>query len=152
MNAPAIFLSLVITLLVFPLTADAVETAQPITDRELIEKLTRLDEGQNTLRAGITANAEAIRQLRADMNAQFDRAFHLILGILGAFASIVAVTIGFAIWDRRTMIRPFETKVKAIEEEIATDRHKLHALLDALRALSRTDEKVAGVLKQFNLL
>jgi hypothetical protein len=135
-----------------PAIALAIETAPRITDREIIERLTRLEEGQNTLRAEIRANSEAIRQLREDMNAQFGRLFYLVLGLVGAFAAIVATTIGFAIWDRRTMIRPFETKIREIEEEISQNRQRLHALLDALRALSQSDEKVADVLRRFKLL
>lgn len=72
--------------------------------------------------------------------------------IVLVFAGIVAVTIGFAIWDRRTMIRPFERKVKDIEDELAENRSKLHSLLEALKSLSKTNEKVAEVLKRFNLL
>jgi hypothetical protein len=89
----------------------AVETAPRITDREIIERLTRLEEGQKHLQ-------EALAQLRNDMNAQFNRIdvqfgrmFNLMLGVVGAFAAIVASTIGFAIWDRRTMVRPFEAKI-----------------------------------------
>jgi DNA repair exonuclease SbcCD ATPase subunit len=144
-----------------------------LTDREIIERLTRLEEGQNTLRAEIRANSEAIAQLRADMIAQFARVDaqftridaqftridgqfaqmqQLLLGIVGAFAAIVAVTIGFAIWDRRSMLRPFESKVKAIEDEISNNRQRLHALFEALRALSLQDQKVAEVLKRFDLL
>jgi len=78
--------------------------------------------------------------------------FQLALGILGAFAAIVAATIGFALWDRRTMIRPFESKVKAIEDELAENRENLHSLLEALRSLGQSDEKVAEVLRQFRLL
>lgn len=152
--------------LLFSAPCHAYETASPLTDREIIERLTRLEEGQNTLRAEIRANSEAIAQLRADMIAQFariDAQFtridgqfaqmqQLLLGIVGAFAAIVAVTIGFAIWDRRSMIRPFESKVKAIEDEISNNRQRLHALFEALRALSLQDPKVAEVLKRFDLL
>jgi len=77
---------------------------------------------------------------------------NLMIGMLGAFVSLVAVTIGFAIWDRRTMVRPFETKVKQIENDLAENRTRLHALLESLRAVSKTDEKTAEVLRQFNLL
>ncbi len=108
----------------------AVETAPRIADREIIERLTKLEAGQTHLAAAIEANTAAINQLRADiqtqghqlrqdmnalgqqlrqdMNAQFDRLAQLMLGILGAFTALVVVTIGFALWDRRTMIRPFE--------------------------------------------
>ncbi len=86
------------------------------------------------------------------IDAQFDRLFQLTLGILGAFATIVAATIGFALWDRRTMLRPVESKVHAIEEELSQNRQQLHALLEALRSLGHTDAQVADVLRQFRLL
>ena len=145
----------------------AIETAPRISDREIIERLTKLEGGQKhleeSLGAKIQANTEIItqlrtdtqtqiQQLRQDMNAQFDRLFQLTLGILGAFVAIVAATIGFALWDRRTMIRPFENKVKTIEEELAHNREHLHSLLEALRSLGQNDEKVAEVLRQFRLL
>ncbi len=36
--------------------------------------------------------------------------------LAGTFATITAVAISFAIWDRRTMIRPFEDKDKELAE------------------------------------
>ncbi|MBI4489791.1 MAG: hypothetical protein HY694_11950 [Deltaproteobacteria bacterium] len=141
-----------VLILFFPSLVASIETAPRITDREIIERLTRLEEGLNALRA-------EIKQLREDMNtqfgrvdAQFDRLVRIMLGILAAFAALVATTIGFAVWDRRTMIRPFESKVGGIEEEISQNRQSLEALLGALRALSQSDEKVAEVLRRFHLL
>jgi len=128
------------------------ETAPHTSDREIVERLTRLEEGQGTLR-------EEIKQLREDMNkqfdrvdAQFDRIVNIMLGIFGAFAAMCGGTIWFALWDRRTMIRPFEDKVKKIEDDISENRNKLHTLLEAFKTLSKTDEKVANILKKFNLL
>lgn len=83
--------------------------------------------------------------MNADINAQLNR-------MSAIFTALVVSIIGFAIWDRRTMVRPFEEKVKRIEDDIAENRSKLHALLESLKALSKTDEKVAEVLKRFNLL
>lgn len=127
------------------------ETAPHTSDREIVERLTRLEEGQGTLR-------EEIKQLREDMNkqfdrvdAQFDRIVNIMLGIFGAFAAMCGGTIWFALWDRRTMIRPFEDKVKKIEDDISENRNKLHTLLEAFKTLSKTDEKVANILKKFNL-
>jgi len=128
------------------------ETAPHISDREIVERLTRLEEGQNALRG-------EVKQLREDMNkqfdrvdAQFDRIVNIMLGIFGAFAAMCGGTIWFALWDRRTMIRPFEDKVKKIEDDIAENRNKLHTLIEAFKTLSKTDEKVANILKKFNLL
>ena len=131
--------------LLSPMEARAVETTPPLSAREIIERLTKVE-------TKIDANTAAIAQLWQDMNAQFDRLSQLILGILGAFTALVAVTIGFALWDRRTMVRPFESKVKVMEDELARDRESLHSLLEAFRSLGKSDERVADVLRQFRLL
>ena len=160
--------------LLCPVGLGAVETAPRISDREIVERLTRLEAGQGHLASKIEANTAAtdqlrtdmqtqiqqlrtdmqtqIQQLRTDMNAQFDRLSQLMLGIVGAFAALVAATLGFALWDRRTLVRPLEGKVQAVEEELAHNRAHLHSLLEAFRSLGRQDEKVAAVLRQFRLL
>ncbi|MDI6703105.1 MAG: hypothetical protein QME40_00235 [bacterium] len=50
---------------------------------------------------------------------EIDKRFEQIMSFMWilavVFGGITVSTIGFAIWDRRTMIRPFETKVKGIE-------------------------------------
>ena len=151
-NLSVILLPIVFTLILCNSSTFAIETAPHISDREIVERLTRLEEGQGALR-------EEVKQLREDMNKQFDRAdaqfdriVNIMLGILGAFAAMCGGTIWFALWDRRTMIRPFEDKVKKIEDDVSENRNKLHTLLEAFKTLSKTDEKVANILKKFNLL
>lgn len=61
-----LILYLVSFILYPPAIIFAVEAAPRISDREIIEKLARLEEGQNTIRADIKANTEAIKQLRED--------------------------------------------------------------------------------------
>ncbi len=91
-------------------------------------------------------------ELRTDMNKRFEEMLQIMLGIVAAFAAIVAVTISFAIWDRRTMVRPFEDKVKSMEDEIASDRRKLHGILEVLRKYARKDERLAELLRSLSLL
>ena len=115
-----VFLFTLLQALLFS-SAFAVEPAPRLTERELIERLTRLEEGQNTLREDVrqlredmnilreemkeqnqqlrAEMQEQIRQLRVDMNAQFDRMINLMVGVVLAFAALVAATIGFALWD-----------------------------------------------------
>ena len=156
--------------LLSPTAAQAIESVPPLSDREVIERLTRLEAGQDHLAAKIDANTAAIAQLREDMGtqitrlredmnaqfgrieAQFDRLHNLMLGILGAFAALVVATIGFALWDRRTMLRPVEDRVKAIEAEQARDHERLDSLLEVFRSLGRGDERVAEMLRQSRLL
>jgi len=98
-------------------------------------------------------------ELREDMNKRFEQVdqrfeamIQLMMAIIGAFAGIVVMSIGFAIWDRRSMIRPFETKVKAMEEDFLEDKNRLKKLIEALKQLAREDHKLAAVLRNFALL
>ena len=121
MNKPVTFI--LMTLWLFALTTPAwSETGFTQKDRELlIELKTRMDgidkrfEGQ---REDINKRFE---ELREDMNKRFeqvdkrfeqiDKRFEQMMSftwiLATIFSAIVAVTIGFAVWDRRTMIRPF---------------------------------------------
>ena len=112
-------------LLLLPSPLWAVEAAPALSGREIAERLTRLetrlDEGLKALRADIQQLREDMnrqnqqlredmnrqnQQLREDMDKQFAWQFRLTLALLGAFTALVAAIIGFALWDRRTMIRP----------------------------------------------
>jgi FtsZ-binding cell division protein ZapB len=172
------FLRWVVVLFLLPSPVWAVEAAPALSDREIVERLTRLetrlDEGLTGLRADIQQLRADMdkqnrqlradmgqlredmnrqnRQLREDMNRQFAWQFRLSLALLGAFTVLVAATISVAVWDRRTATRPFERTVSNLTEDLSRNRQRVEALLDALRALGQRNPEVANVLKQFNLL
>ena len=133
-----IILVLFLILWVMPAIVSGIEVAPRITDKEIIERLTRLEEGQKSILREMDKRFEA-------MDNRFDQLNNLIIGIIGAFSAIVAVTIGFAIWDRRSMIRPFEDKVEELRK---TDQK----FLEILKTLAREDKKLAEVLKSFGIL
>ncbi|MCS7308393.1 MAG: hypothetical protein NZ526_07590 [Aquificaceae bacterium] len=72
--------------------------------------------------------------------------------LAGVFVAIVGITIGFALWDRRNMVRPFEDRSKKIESELSDTKRKLDTLVDALKELSKKDKEVENLLKKFNLM
>jgi len=113
-----IILVFFLILWVMPAIVSGIEVAPRITDKEIIERLTRLEEGQKSILREMDKRFEA-------MDNRFDQLNNLIIGIIGAFSAIVAVTIGFAIWDRRSMIRPFEDKVEELRK---TDQKFLEIL------------------------
>jgi len=139
-------------------------------DRELLirldERLNQIDKRFEQIDKRFEQVDKRIDELRQDMNKRFeqvDKRFeqvdnrfesmqNLMMAIVGAFAAIVAVSIGFAIWDRRTMIRPFEDKVKKIENDIVSDRKRLEALFEILRNYAKKHPDLADVLKQFSIL
>jgi len=114
----------------------------PIAEKELIERLTRLEEGQKRLEEGqksilremdkrfeaVDERFEAVDKRFEALDRRLDQLGDIFIGIVAAFAAIVAVTISLAIWDRRTALRPY------------VERH---------RELMEREEKVERVLKGY---
>ncbi|MBF0238625.1 MAG: hypothetical protein HQM12_13035 [SAR324 cluster bacterium] len=129
---------------------------------DMNKRFEMVDKRFEELRSDTNKRFETIDKRFEEFNQRFDQQNNLLIGIVTAFAGIVAVSITFALWDRRTMIRPFETKVAQLEqdlkkipkleENLAQNQQQLHRLLESLRALSKTDGKVAEILKSYSLL
>ena len=143
------FFLLLFCLFLVPLSVQAGNTSFTQQDREL---LIRLDERLNQVDKRFEQVDKRFAELREDMNKRFETMQDLMIAIIGAFAAVVAVTIGFAIWDRRTMIRPFEREVREINDSILQDRKRLETMLDALRRKAATDQELASILKNFSLM
>lgn len=80
------------------------------------------------------------------IDKRFDDMFTFLWILAGIFTAITGATIGFAIWDRRSMIRPFETRIREIEEG------KIDRLINSLRDIAQVDKNVADILRKHNLL
>ena len=98
-------------------------------------------------------------ELRGDMNARFeqvDKRFEQQMNFLwiltAIFSAVTAAALGFAWWDRRTMIRPFETKVKEIEEKIELNQKDVKNIMLSLREVAKKNNEVAEILRQYNLM
>ncbi len=90
-------------------------------------------------------------ELRGDMNARFDQLYTFLWIITAIFTALVVAVIGFAYWDRRTIIR--KAREETIEEvERLYEVSRLRELLKALRELAREDRRLAEVLRNFGLL
>ncbi|MBI5308367.1 MAG: hypothetical protein HZB37_08590 [Planctomycetes bacterium] len=105
-------------------------------------------------------------ELREDMNKRFElfdkrfeqvdkrfgQMFNFVWILATIFTAITAATIGFAVCDRRTMVRPFETKVKQIEERIeGVDKDTVNTLVKVLKEFAIMDVKMGDILKKFHL-
>ena len=83
-----------------------------------------------------------------DINKRFEQLYTFLWIITGIFTTLTLGIIGFAYWDRRTIIRKAkEETIEQLERE-----GKLRNLIDALRELAKEDKKLAEVLKHYNLL
>jgi len=129
-----------VAILVFFLSAPATASdGFTQNDRELLITLrVKVEE--------IDKRFEQIEKRFEQIDKRFDQMMTFLWMIVGIFTAITASTIGFAIWDRRSMIRPFESKVKELEEG------KIDKVISSLRTLAETDAKVAEILRRHNLL
>ena len=169
MKKVVICLSLLLLVIFFEGYVFAVERAERISDREIIERLTRLEENQKAILQriedlekrfeahfeaidkrfeDISKRFEDINKRFEDINKRFEDIGRQLDRMAAIFAALVIAVIGFAYWDRRTIIR------KAKEETLAEIRKedRTRDLVNVLQELAKTDDRLAKVLRQFNLL
>lgn len=79
------------------------------------------------------------------MENQIQNLVSVFIGIVAAFAGIVAITIGFAIWDRRTALRPTLKEISEVKE-------KENKIVKALEHFAKQEPKMAEVLRSVGLL
>ena len=121
-------------------------------EKRVDQRLDQVDKRFLELRADMDKRFEQVDKRFEQVDNRLGDMFQLIVGILATFGGIVAVAISFALWDRRTMIRPFEDKVKKVEEKIAGNKKQIKSLIEAMRELASSNPKVAEVLRFFSLL
>jgi len=149
MQKVIIFTGLMAILLI-PMVAAAVEKAPRITDREIVERLTRLEEGQKAidkriddLRAEMNGRIDDLRaemngridDLRAEMNGRFqamDKRFDTLQRMLGLFITISLVILGFVLrmqWQMQRRQTGLETTFNAHKDELAFLKNLIEKLL-----------------------
>ncbi len=134
----------------------AIEKAERISDREIVERLTKvetkLDEGQKA----INQRFDDVNKRFDDMSNSFNRRFDELRGFMiwgfGVMFAGMWTLIGFVLWDRRSALAPAIRKNKELEErEDELERWKKKADM-ALKELAGNDVKVAEVLRHVGLL
>jgi predicted PurR-regulated permease PerM len=128
---------------------NAVETAPRITDREIVERLSRLEEGQRSLEARIDALDRSLNKridemdtrlnkriddLRSEMNARFEgmnARFDTLQWTLGLFITIALVILGFVLRLQWQMHRRL-TRLETIQEKQGRDLDFVKSLIEKL--------------------
>ena len=123
-----------------------------ITNEMIYHKLLEIEKRQAVLEAQFKEFKEQVdkrfAELRQDMNARFEQLYTFLWIITGIFTAMVVAVIGFAYWDRRTIIR--KARDEAFEKMEMEGKWRL--VLQALRELAKEDKKLADVLRSFGLL
>ena len=131
-------------------------------DRELLirldTKVAEIDKRFEQIDKRFEQVDKRFAEMRDDMNKRFEQVdkrfgeMMTYIGILAAiFAAITVGTISFALWDRRSMIRPFESKVAELDNKITVNKDNYESLIAALKDFASKNKNFAESLKQFNL-
>jgi hypothetical protein len=106
-----IVIMLITSLSILPSVLFAIEKAPRISDREIIERLTRLEEGQKNLEKRLDDVHKRIDDLRFEMNKRFDT----LQWMFGLFITISLVILGFVLRMQWQMHKR-QTRMEAILE------------------------------------
>ena len=115
---------------------------------DLNKRFEQVDKRFEEMREDMNKRFEQVDKRFEQVNKRFEEMMTFLWMLVGIFTTLTAVVIGFAYWDRRTIIR------KARDEAIETIERegRLKEFIKALRAYASEDEKFATVLRSFGLL
>ena len=135
MKKRTIVMAIMISALIMPSPLFAFETAPRISDREIVERLARLEEGQKNLE-------KRFDDLRSELNSRFeavdkrfeavDKRFDTLQWMLGLFITIALVILGFVLrlqWQMQRKQTRMETILETHKEEIAFLKGLIEKLL-----------------------
>jgi len=106
----------------------AVETAPRISDREIVERLARLEEGQKNIEMRFDDINRRIDDLRSEMNSRFDT----MQWMFGLFITITLVILGFVLrmqWQMHRRQTRIETTLETHKDDLAFLKGLIEKLL-----------------------
>ena len=132
MKKNIIIVTLIITVLILPSLLFAIETAPRISDREIVERLTRLEEGQRNLERRIDNLDKGLNNRIDDLRSEINSRFNTLQWMLGLFITIALVILGFVLrmqWQMNRRQSRMETMLETHKDEIAFLKGLIEKLL-----------------------
>ncbi len=151
-----------------------------LTDKEIVERLTKLEEGQRALRENLTIlredinkrfedidkrfedidkrfedidkRFEDINRRFEDINRRFDSLDKRIGDLTSVMNTMMVVFGGLVVALMGLVFWDRRTLIKKAKDEAVEDIETNSRLINALRELAKTDKRLADVMKSFGLL
>ena len=105
----------------------------------------RFESMENSMNGRFESMENSMNKRFDSMENQIQNLVSVFIGIVAAFAGIVAITIGFAVWDRRTALRPTLKEISEVKE-------RENKIVKALEHFAKQEPKMAEVLRSVGLL
>ena len=125
-------MTFMIAVLIMPSPLFAIETAPRISDREIVERLTRLEEGQKSLERRIDNLDKGLNNRIDDLRSEMNSRFNTLQWMLGLFITIALVILGFVLrmqWQMNRRQTQMETTLETHKDEIAFLKGLIEKLL-----------------------
>ncbi len=115
---------------------------------QMDKRITELREDMNKRFEQVDKRFEQVDKRFEQINNELNRLVNIMVGIFAGQIALVVAVIGFAYWDRRTIIRKArEDTIEYLERE-----GKLRKLVEALREKAKTDKELEAILKKYGLM
>jgi len=120
----------------------------PAEEKKLFQDIAEIKATLKVFMEQTDKRFEQVDKRFEDMNRRFDQMMNFLWILTAIFTTLTATVIGFAYWDRRTIIK--KSRDEAIE--IIEKEGRVRDLIRALRELAKREPQVKSVLEQYNLL
>ncbi len=115
---------------------------------DMNKRFEQMDRRITELREDMNKRFEQVDKRFEQINNELNRLVNIMVGIFAGQVALVVAVIGFAYWDRRTIIRKArEDTIEHLERE-----GKLKKLIEALREKAKTDKELEAILKKYGLM
>ena len=127
-----VIITLLIVGILTPSLLIAVETAPRISDREIVERLTILEEGQKNLERRIDNLDKGLNNRIDDFRSEMNSRFDTLQWMLGLFITITLVILGFVLrmqWQMHRRQTRMETTLEVHKDDLAFLKGLIEKLL-----------------------
>jgi hypothetical protein len=116
--------------------------------KEMDTRFKAVDKRFESMQKQMDKRFDAVDKHFDAVDKRFNDLMNFLYILTGIFTTLTLGVIGFAYWDRRTIIKKAkEETIEEIEKE-----GKLKNLIKALRELSKEDKKLALILRNYGIL
>lgn len=131
-------LSVLLLLLLFAAPVFAVDVAPRISDREIVERLTRLEEGQKAIQQrfdDVNKRFDDVNKRFDDVNKRFDdvnKRFDTLQWMFGIFITAALFIMGFIVkilWTQRKQLAEMEVSLETQKDELTFLKTLIEKLL-----------------------
>jgi nitrate reductase NapE component len=127
---------------------DSMQKEMDVRFKAIDTRFKAIDKRFDLMQKEMDTRFKAIDARFKAVDKRFNDLINFLYILTGIFTTLTLGIIGFAYWDRRTIIKKAkEETIEEIEKE-----GKLKNLIKALKELSKEDKKLALVLKNYGIL